>query len=83
MLRGAPFFLGLFVGLFVGVGLPHFFVGKMINRRINKFNSNFPDAIELMVRGLRSGLPITETMLVVANEIRGPSETSSGLSPTR
>jgi tight adherence protein B len=71
-LRGAPFFLGLFVGLFAGLGLPHFFVGKMINRRINKFNSNFPDAIELMVRGLRSGLPITETMLVVANEISGP-----------
>jgi tight adherence protein B len=71
-LRGAPFFLGLFVGMFAGFGLPHFIVGKMITRRINKFNSNFPDAIELMVRGLRSGLPITETMLVVAHEIPGP-----------
>jgi tight adherence protein B len=72
VIRGAPFFLGLFAGLFVGIGLPHFIVGKMISRRINKFNANFPDAIELMVRGLRSGLPITETMLVVANEIPGP-----------
>jgi Flp pilus assembly protein TadB len=43
----------------------------MIKRRINKFNSNFPDAIELMVRGLRSGLPITETLGIVAGEI-GP-----------
>ena len=72
MLRGAPFLLALFAGLFVGIGLPHFIVGKMINRRIAKFNSNFPDAIELMVRGLRSGLPISETMIVVANEISGP-----------
>jgi tight adherence protein B len=44
----------------------------MITRRINKFNVNFPDAIELMVRGLRSGLPITETLGIVANEIGGP-----------
>lgn len=72
MLRGAPFLLALFAGLFFGVGGPHFIVGKMIKRRINKFNANFPDAIELMVRGLRSGLPISETLAIVASEIQGP-----------
>jgi tight adherence protein B len=72
MVRGAPFLLSFFIGLFVGVGLPHFIVGKMIIRRINKFNARFPDAIELMVRGLRSGLPISETMGVVATEIPDP-----------
>ncbi len=72
MLRGAPFTLGLFAGLFVGIAVPHFAVNFLIKRRINKFNGNFPDAIELMVRGLRSGLPITETLGVVANEIQGP-----------
>jgi tight adherence protein B len=70
--RGAPFLLSFFVGLFVGVGVPHFVVGKMIIRRINKFNSSFPDAIELMVRGLRSGLPISETIGIVASEIPAP-----------
>jgi len=71
-IRGAPFILSLLMGLFFGIGGPHFFIGKMIKRRINKFNSNFPDAIELMVRGLRSGLPITETLGIVASEIQGP-----------
>ena len=71
-MRDFPFLLALFLGLFVGIGLPHFVIGKMINRRIAKFNSNFPDAIELMVRGLRSGLPITETLGIVAGEIPGP-----------
>jgi tight adherence protein B len=71
-MRGAPFLLSFLLGLFVGVGVPHFVIGKMIKRRINKFNSNFPDAIELMVRGLRSGLPITETLGIVAGEIIGP-----------
>ena len=72
MLGGAPFMLAFFAGLFVGVALPHFAVNVLIGRRMNKFNSNFPDAIELMVRGLRSGLPITETLGIVANEIGGP-----------
>ena len=71
-IRGVPFFLAFFVGLFVALGVPHFVIGKMITRRLNKFNSNFPDAIELMVRGLRSGLPITETLGIVAAEIGGP-----------
>jgi tight adherence protein B len=71
-LRGAPLIFSIAVGLFAGVALPHFVVGKLITRRINKFNSRFPDAIELMVRGLRSGLPISETMQIVAGEIKGP-----------
>ncbi len=72
MMRGAPAPLAVFVGLFFGIGGPYFFVGRLINRRLKKFNSNFPDAIELMVRGLRSGLPITETLGIVASEIPGP-----------
>ncbi|MFL6764489.1 MAG: type II secretion system F family protein [Sphingomicrobium sp.] len=72
IMRSAPFFLSLLLGLFFGVGGPHFVIGRLIKRRVNKFNSNFPDAIELMVRGLRSGLPITETLGIVASEISGP-----------
>jgi tight adherence protein B len=72
MMRGSPFFLALFAGLFLGLGGPYFFVGKLIKRRLAKFNANFPDALELMVRGLRSGLPITETLGIVATEIAGP-----------
>jgi tight adherence protein B len=70
--KGAPIILSLLLGLFFGIGGPHFVIGRLIKRRINKFNVNFPDAIELMVRGLRSGLPITETLTIVAGEIAGP-----------
>jgi tight adherence protein B len=71
-MRGMPLLLSLFVGLFLGAGIPHKVVGFTINRRINKFTAKFPDAIELLVRGLRSGLPITETMGVVGQEVPGP-----------
>ena len=47
-------------------------VGKLIKRRIKKFTAKFPDAIELMVRGLRSGLPISETIGIVADELPEP-----------
>lgn len=71
-IQGLPLLLALLVGLVVGVGQPHFVVGFFINKRIDQFNAKFPDAIELLVRGLRSGLPITETMGVVGAEVAGP-----------
>ena len=68
---GAPL-LALGVGLIVGGGLPHFIVSRAIAKRFESFVVRFPDALELLVRGLRSGLPITETLGVVAQELPGP-----------
>jgi tight adherence protein B len=71
-LKDAPLLLALFGGLLVGAGLPHVLLNFFIARRINKFTANFPDAIELLVRGLKSGLPVGETLSVVAKEVPGP-----------
>jgi tight adherence protein B len=71
-LKGLPILLALLVGVMLGAGLPHFVVGFFIKRRISQFTAKLPDAIELLVRGLRSGLPITETIGVVGNEMKGP-----------
>ena len=64
--------LALVVGAFVGAWVPHMVVNHFINKRTNNFITKFPDAIELLVRGLRSGLPVTETLGVVAGEVPGP-----------
>jgi tight adherence protein B len=72
LVKGAPLLLSLFAAIIAGLGVPHFVVGKLINRRVAQFTSKFPDAIELMVRGLRSGLPISETLGIVADEVPGP-----------
>ena len=71
-LKGAPLLLACLAGLVIGAGTPHVVVGKTITRRVRKFTAKFPDAIELLVRGLRSGLPISETMAVVGAEVPGP-----------
>jgi tight adherence protein B len=64
--------LSLAIGVFAGAGIPHLVVGYFVKRRTNLFNAKFPDGIELLVRGLRSGLPVAETLGVVAQEIPGP-----------
>ena len=70
--KGMPIILAAILSLFGGLLLPHVAVNKLIAKRIGKFVAKFPDAIELLVRGLRSGLPISETMGVVASEVPGP-----------
>jgi tight adherence protein B len=70
--KGLPILLALTVGLLIGVALPHMVISKLIKRRVQKFTSKFPDAIELIVRGLRSGLPISETIGIVADELPEP-----------
>lgn len=72
LLKGMPVLLALTIALLVGAGVPHLVVGKFIQRRVGKFVAKFPDAIELLVRGLRSGLPISETLGVVGQEVTGP-----------
>ena len=71
-LRTSAPLLSLGVGAFFGLFIPHFVVSRAIKKRTEEFNVKFPDAIELLVRGLRSGLPVTETLTVVAQEVPGP-----------
>jgi len=75
MIKGLPIMLALTVGLLIGVGLPHMVISNLIKRRVKKFNAKFPDAIDLIVRGLRSGLPISETIGIVADELTDPVKT--------
>jgi tight adherence protein B len=68
----APLLVAILFGLFAAIMLPHLTVGFLVVRRRNKFVANFPDAIDLMVRGLRSGLPITESIRNAGDEIIDP-----------
>lgn len=68
----APFMMAAMIGLFISLGLPYLVVGRAIKKRVAAFNARFPDAIDLLVRGLRSGLPVTETFQVVSQELPGP-----------
>ena len=72
LMRGWAPLTAIFVGTAAGLGLPHKYVSIVIAKRIKKFTQNFPEALELMVRGLRSGLPIAETLTIVSTEVPAP-----------
>jgi tight adherence protein B len=69
---GSRIIPSLLFGIAVGVGLPHWLVGKMGKRRVAAFIYLFPEAIDLMVRALRSGLPISEAMINAGREVADP-----------
>jgi tight adherence protein B len=62
----------LLLGLLIGTALPHKVVGRMGKRRVAAFIALFPEAIDLMVRALRSGLPISEAIVGAGREIGDP-----------
>lgn len=64
--------VAMFVGATLGIALPHLYVGRRIKKRRLAFLKLFPEAIELIVRGLRAGLPVAESFIVVAKEIPEP-----------
>jgi tight adherence protein B len=56
----------------IGFGIPHVVIGMMGAKRLKKFLAVFPEAIDTMCRGLRSGLPVTESIAAVGRELPDP-----------
>jgi tight adherence protein B len=72
LVLGFSLLLALPAALLVGLWLPHLFVGYLVWRRANSFGKHFSEAVALMVRGLKSGLPVTETFQIVGAEVPDP-----------
>ena len=72
LLRGLSPVTALLLGLFAGLWLPHVYIGFLVNRRKKRFSRLFPEAIGLIVRGLKAGLPVSETIVVVGKEVADP-----------
>jgi tight adherence protein B len=61
------------VALFVGTfGLPRFILTKMITKRQKKFIHELANAIDVIVRGVKSGLPLNECLQIIARESPEP-----------
>ncbi|MGG7519167.1 type II secretion system F family protein [Allorhizobium undicola] len=55
-----------------GAGLPRWIVGFLIKRRQNKFLNEFPNALDVMVRSIKSGLPLNDALRLIANDSQEP-----------
>jgi tight adherence protein B len=62
----------LLVALPVGFGLPRWILGFLKTRREKAFTAEFANAIDVIVRSVKSGLPTNEALKIVAREIPDP-----------
>ena len=69
---GLPPLFCLGVAFVLGFGFPRFILGAAINRRQKKFTSNFADAMDIIVRGVRTGLPLNDCLKIIAHESPDP-----------
>jgi tight adherence protein B len=65
-------FAALGLGFAAGAGLPRWVLSDLKRRRENMFLERFPDAIDVVVRGIKSGLPLGDSLRVIATESPEP-----------
>ncbi len=76
---GTLFLLALAGGIAVGGALPIFVFMRLKKKRIAKFSEQLPDALDMMVRSLRAGHPVTTAMELAARQMADPIGTELGL----
>jgi tight adherence protein B len=57
------------------VGLPRWVLNFLRKRRLKKFLNAFPDAVDVIIRGVKAGLPLGDCMRVIASESAEPVRT--------
>ena len=60
------------VGVACGLGLPRFILSFLVKRRQAKFTNEFANAIDVIVRGVKTGLPLSECLNIIARESPEP-----------
>ena len=71
-LASGNWILGL-VGLFIGgFGMPAWFLKRCKSTRLKNFGVEFPNALDVIVRGIKAGLPVNDCLRIIANEATEP-----------
>jgi len=71
LIKPTPLFIVL-AGLGVGLGVPMKILQFAISRRQKKFTAHFADAMDIIVRGVRTGLPLGDCLKIIAHESPEP-----------
>jgi tight adherence protein B len=69
---GLPLVWGGLAALCLGVGLPKLVLGIAAGKRLKAFTAQFADALDVVVRGIRSGLPLGECIAIIGREMPDP-----------
>lgn len=69
---GAPTYAALAGGVAGALGLPNWYVNFKGKSRMKKFLAEFPNAIDVIVRGMKAGLPLNDCMIIISREAAEP-----------
>jgi tight adherence protein B len=72
LLGGVGLLAGLGLAFAAGGGLPFWALSFLKKRRENRFLENFPDAVDVIVRGIKAGLPLLDSLKLIASEAQEP-----------
>jgi tight adherence protein B len=72
MLAGGGLLAAMGLAFAAGFGLPRWVLGFLKKRREKKFLRALPDAVDVIVRGIKAGLPLFESIKVVAADAPEP-----------
>ena len=75
LLYDMPLLVALGIG-FIGIlGAPRWVLRFLVKRRQTKFLEEFPNALDVMCRSIRSGLPLNEAVRLIASDGQEPVKT--------
>ena len=69
---GAGLLPALGIGFAAGCGLPLWLLSLLKKRREARFLAGFPDAVDVIVRGIKAGLPLLDNLKVIAADANEP-----------
>jgi tight adherence protein B len=72
LVTGSSPLVSLLAAFACGFGLPRWILARMVKRRQAKFLLEFANAIDIMVRGVKSGLAFSDCMQIIARESPEP-----------
>ncbi len=75
LLGGIGLLIAFGIAFIAAAGLPRWFLGFLVKRRLNKFLEEFPNSLDVMVRSIKSGLPLTDALRLIAAEGQEPVKT--------
>lgn len=71
--------LALVIGICLGTGVPLMILSRIANGRKKQMQEQFPVALDIFVRGLRSGHPISSALDLLTKEMQDPLGSEFGM----
>ena len=63
------------LAVIIGIGIPKWLINNRRNRRLKKFLNEFPQAIDMIVRGIKAGIPLGDCIRNISIEAQEPVKT--------